>query len=122
MLIQFGCNLNAVDKVGANAAFYAVRYMQKPTTKILVESGIDLTQRKNNGNSLIHEAAIYDSVECLVYLASMGVPIDLKNNRFKTPLQLAERKQKPRTYSALVNLEKAIIYRNAMNERDGEEV
>ena len=58
----------------------------------MVEAGIDLNQRKNNGNSVIHEAAIYDSVECLIYLASNGVPIDLKNNRFKTPLQLAEKK------------------------------
>ena len=86
MLISFGANLNAIDKVGSNALFFAVRYQHKSTCKPHVESGINIHQKKNNGNSIMHEAAIYDSVECLVYLASLGLPIDLKNNRFKTPL------------------------------------
>jgi len=52
----------------------------------LIELGIDSEARKNNGNTVMHEAANYDAIECIIFLAAVGIPIDAKNNHFKTPL------------------------------------
>jgi hypothetical protein len=66
---------------------------------------------------LIHEAAIYDSADCLIELAAQGLPINVKNNLMRTPLYLAEKKKSKYAYEALINLEKAIMMSNAFTER-----
>ena len=46
---------------------------------------------KPNGDTLIHEAAIYDSADCLIELAAQGLAINSKNNLMRTPKYLAEK-------------------------------
>jgi hypothetical protein len=78
---------------------------------------IYLEVTKPNGDTLIHEAAIYDSADCLIELAAQGLPINVKNNLMRTPLYLAEKKKSKYAYEALINLEKAIMMSNAFTER-----
>ena len=85
--------------------------------KALIEAGADINISKTNGDTLIHEAAIYDSADCLIELAAQGLAINVKNNLMRTPIYLAEKKRSKYAYQALINLTKAITMANAYTDR-----
>lgn len=63
MLIKMGAYINKRDYAKMTPIFYAVKYHHKQCLRSLVEAGADLDVVKLNGDTLIHEAAIYDSAD-----------------------------------------------------------
>lgn len=63
MLIKFGAYVNKRDSAKMTPIFYAVKYHHKSCLRALIEAGADIEVTKPNGDTLIHEAAIYDSAD-----------------------------------------------------------
>lgn len=63
ILIKFGAHINKRDGGKLTPIFYTVKYHHKQCMKALIEAGADIEVKKPNGDSLIHEAAIYDSAD-----------------------------------------------------------
>ncbi|CAI2387733.1 unnamed protein product [Moneuplotes crassus] len=118
MLIKLGAKIDEDDYAMMTPIFYTVKYHHKQCLRALIEAGADLEVTKANGDTLIHEAAIYDSADCLIELAQHGLAINIKNNILRTPLSLAQKKKSKYAYQALLNLEKAITMTNAFIDRE----
>lgn len=63
MLIKLGAYVNKRDAAKLTPIFYAVKYHHKQCLKALIEAGADIEITKPNGDTLIHEAATYDSAD-----------------------------------------------------------
>ena len=55
-----------------------------------------------NGNTLLHEAALYPSEEMIGELIQLGFDVNAKNNKGETPLMIAARHNNPNIFKLLV--------------------
>jgi ankyrin repeat protein len=118
MLLEFGIDKDAKDSERATPIFYAAKFNRIKCLEVLLSYGVSLYDRKSNGNSLIHEAAMYESIDAISILSSYGAPTKLRNKEGLTPLEMAQRSQKKESVRLLMRVEKAVDYKNAMDERD----
>lgn len=85
-LVSHGANLNAVDDRGTPALRYAC-CSNIDTFKFLVqEYGLDINQKNNNGDTLIHEAASQGNSSIVDYLIKQGVNPNTLNLKGKIAL------------------------------------
>ena len=57
------------DALGNTPLFTAIRTLQPESLKILISYRCNLLHRKKNGNTCLHECALYASLDCLIILA-----------------------------------------------------
>ena len=57
------------DAHGNTPLFIAIRTLQPECLKILISYRSNLFHRKKNGNTCLHECALYASLDCLIILA-----------------------------------------------------
>ena len=84
-------DINAVNKAGRNALFYAVKYPSESLFLNLLERGIDVNRVDNDGcNSLFGAIGCPASGERLQILIDKGVNLNQKRyDSMLTPLELA---------------------------------
>lgn len=93
-LIERGIDWNAKDIFNRSAIHSAAINGSARSLAILLDlPGIDTNLQDINGNAAIHDAAAlrYDS-DALTTLLSKGARTDIRNNRGKTPLEVARMK------------------------------
>ena len=84
------------DTKGNTLAFYLVNTFEKSDEKsfeeklkILINRGLSMNQKQNDGNSLLHIAAKKNNLELLRRLSQFGIDINAVNNSGYTVLHLA---------------------------------
>ena len=98
-LIQKGAKVTAENANGESALFSAVKSNNPETIKILVENGVvidskDNHARDNLGNTPLHAAVKWNSIESAKTLISLGVDVNAQNLSGKTALNEACRSAK----------------------------
>lgn len=90
-LVAKGANINPVDNDGATPLYMAVRFQYEHLFDRLVALQPNTDWKTRFGGSLVARAILNDDLGFVQKLSRMGVPIDIKNERGSTPLELALR-------------------------------
>ena len=86
-LLEAGANINAVDNDGHNALMHTcLGHGDKDTINLLVQKGLDVNQRSNQGSTALHFAAGNDHVEVLNILKNKQANIQAVDNCGDTAL------------------------------------
>lgn len=89
-LIAKGASVRARDKSGRSAIHHAVHYNRLLTIKKLITLGGDPFSRDDDGDSILHQAAIEGHIDIIEYcITSLGFDINAINNKGETPLIVA---------------------------------
>jgi len=90
--IAEGMNVNLV-RDGATPLMIAVSAGKAEVARTLLEAGVNINEKSDDGGTVLHKAAADQGDADLVeLLMQSGVDVDAKNNSGKTALQLAEEK------------------------------
>jgi ankyrin repeat protein len=95
LIINKGADAGVIDKKGNNLAYHAVdSYDGNPEVfnqkmKYLLESGVDVKRKQENGNSLVHAAVNKDDLDVLRSVLSYGLDINAVNDHGETALHQA---------------------------------
>ncbi|KAL8693855.1 MAG: hypothetical protein Q9218_001411 [Villophora microphyllina] len=83
-------NINQLDRYGRSALHYAAITGSKPIAGILADlASIDLECKSSKGDTALHFAATFGSVDVLLLMIQNGASIEALNATGKTALQLA---------------------------------
>ncbi len=98
-LVEKGAKINAVNSNGESALFSAVKGNSPSTINTLVRAGIETDVRSNLardhlGNTPLHYAVRWNSLDAAQTLLSMGMEVDAQNLSGKTALSDACRSSK----------------------------
>ncbi|MBP5284314.1 MAG: ankyrin repeat domain-containing protein, partial [Treponema sp.] len=98
-LVEKGAKINAVNSNGESALFSAVKGNSPATINTLVRAGIETDVRSNLardhlGNTPLHYAVRWNSLDAAQTLLSMGMEVDAQNLSGKTALSDACRSSK----------------------------
>jgi ankyrin repeat protein len=90
-LIKAGAKIDVLTKEeGSNLVYKAASVNSKKALALLLKKDLAQVNAANKkGDTALHEAARYGSVETIKTLLKAGAKKDLKNNEGKTPLDLA---------------------------------
>uniref|UniRef100_A0A3Q3APX8 non-specific serine/threonine protein kinase n=1 Tax=Kryptolebias marmoratus TaxID=37003 RepID=A0A3Q3APX8_KRYMA len=89
VLMRKGAEIQANDKTGANAIYYASRHGHVETLKFLHESRCPLDVQDKCGETALHVAARYGNVDVVSYLCNIRANPDLPDREQETPLHCA---------------------------------
>jgi len=88
--------LNTRDRTtGETALHIAVKQHQDSWVGFLLNKGANPDIRDNDGNTPLHDAALFGDVTAINYLVSMKAKVNQTNNRGETPLVLAVHRRDP---------------------------
>lgn len=99
LLLQQGADLTITDPAGRNTLLVSVGSHQKEYIKLLVSRGIDIDSQDNDGNTALHYPLInvLENKQYLPYgkeivkiLMEEGADPHIRNNKAKSPMDLAE--------------------------------
>lgn len=89
VLMKKGAVIQALDKTGANAIYYASRHGHVGTLRFLHEKKCPLDIQDKSGETALHVAARYGNVDVVQYLCSIHANPDLPDREQETPLHCA---------------------------------
>jgi len=90
-LLENGVSPNAKDERGISALHYAVGVDRLDILKLLMDKQADPKVEDTQGNTLLHYAAGYGRQQTTEYFLQCGLPINAKNKKGETPLDVAKR-------------------------------
>ncbi|MGC3992010.1 MAG: ankyrin repeat domain-containing protein [Chthoniobacteraceae bacterium] len=85
-LLADGCELEAKNKYGNTALFYAIVSSNVPVMNYLIDQGASLTTRNKEGSTLLHVAASGHLTERVVELLRRGADPNVQDLSGRTPL------------------------------------
>ncbi|CDW88932.1 ankyrin repeat domain-containing protein 6 [Stylonychia lemnae] len=123
LLCNFGKKYKLIehaDVSGSTPLFLAIRYNEIDCLKILISYDCNLFHRKKNGDTCLHIAAAYNSLNSIVTVANYGgFELLLERNRQGLrPIDVAEKMRNKECYQALQKIERNLQYQNAILERE----
>jgi ankyrin repeat protein len=89
LLLAKGADVKAIDNRGFTQLHSAVNNF--PKAKLLVQNGVDITLKNNDGENALHLAALANSVEVATMLLDKGLGVNEGRGDGSTPLMLAAR-------------------------------
>ncbi len=90
--IDAGGDINAADRLGRTAFYYAIMYNKTEAAKLLMAHGAKDTnprEQKSRGRMPIHYAAMKGNIEIIKLLLASGVDVNTKEKDGTTPLMIA---------------------------------
>ncbi|XP_032077398.1 85/88 kDa calcium-independent phospholipase A2 isoform X1 [Thamnophis elegans] len=108
MLIEYGCEVNALSSSGESALHIAVRRGRFDCTMVLLTHGAMPNTKEKNGNTPLHLAMQQDCIEMIKALIVFGADVDIPNNLGETPGLVAARTSKGANRKVLLDLLKII--------------
>uniref|UniRef100_A0A670XYT6 phospholipase A2 n=1 Tax=Pseudonaja textilis TaxID=8673 RepID=A0A670XYT6_PSETE len=91
MLIEYGCEVNALSASGESALHIAVRRGRFDCTMVLLTHGAMPNTKEKNGNTPLHLAMQQDHIEMIKALIVFGADVDIPNDLGETPGLVAAR-------------------------------
>lgn len=88
LLIEYGCNVNELDKYGRTPAYWAVQEDNLTCLKILYEQGANFSIKGENEETLLYFATGEKNIVIVQYLLNIGMKNDINDINFP-PLILA---------------------------------
>uniref|UniRef100_A0A670XYT1 phospholipase A2 n=1 Tax=Pseudonaja textilis TaxID=8673 RepID=A0A670XYT1_PSETE len=85
MLIEYGCEVNALSASGESALHIAVRRGRFDCTMVLLTHGAMPNTKEKNGNTPLHLAMQQDHIEMIKALIVFGADVDIPNDLGETP-------------------------------------
>ncbi len=83
-------NINDENELGENALHYAVLWKDFTAAKALIDSGIILDKKGENGYTPLHEASEQNDADMVKLLVDSGANIYVRNDLGETPKDIAE--------------------------------
>lgn len=84
--ISAGTDLNKKDAMsGSTPLITAASFGKEEITKLLLETGVDLSLKNNDGATALHTAAFFCRVNIVELLLEAGADTSLRNNYGSTP-------------------------------------
>ncbi|XP_058047041.1 85/88 kDa calcium-independent phospholipase A2 isoform X3 [Ahaetulla prasina] len=108
MLIEYGCEVNALSASGESALHIAVRRGRFDCTMVLLTHGAMPNTKEKNGNTPLHLAMQQDHIEMIKALIVFGADVDIPNDLGETPGLVAARTSKGANRKVLLDLLKII--------------
>ncbi len=90
--------------VSQDSLFSVVETNDTDSLASLIKSGADLNQKDEEGNTVLHIAALHGATEVASKLVQSGVNVDSLNNKGETPLMVATRAGQVGTIRSLLRL------------------
>lgn len=91
LLLSYGADINALDLNGATPLFYDSEENTTQIRDMLLNDKTDYHIVTKEGKSFMHLAADWGDLDLIKKLAEMGLDVDLKTKRGKTPLLISFR-------------------------------
>lgn len=86
----YGVGIHGVDwRTGCSPLTEAVKANNVEIVEYLISNGADINYKSQNGDTLVHLAAMNNSYDVLKTLMQLGIPVDKPNNNGETPLWLS---------------------------------
>lgn len=108
VLIDYGCDVNALSTTGESALHVAVQHSRFDVTMILLTHGALTNVQAKNGNTPLHMAMKQDHLDTIKALIVFGADVDIPNEFGETPGLLAARMSKDINRKVLLELLHAI--------------
>ncbi|XP_034259609.1 85/88 kDa calcium-independent phospholipase A2 isoform X2 [Pantherophis guttatus] len=106
MLIEYGCEVNALSASGESALHIAVRRGRFDCTMVLLTHGAMPNTKEKNGNTPLHLAMQQDHIEMIKALIVFGADVDIPNDLGETPGLVAARTSKD--YQDIIHVSAAL--------------
>lgn len=86
--IKAGTDLNAKDPMGGSSPLItATVFGKKEVAILLIDAGVDLSIKNNDGSTALHTAAFFCHPEVVMILLQKGADKSIKNNYGQTPYE-----------------------------------
>ncbi|XP_028602146.2 85/88 kDa calcium-independent phospholipase A2 isoform X1 [Podarcis muralis] len=108
LLIDYGCEVNALSKTGESALHIAARRGRFDCTMVLLTHGAMANVKGADGNTPLHLAMKQDHLEMIKALIVFGADVDVPNDLGETPGLLAARISKGANRKVLLDLLKIV--------------
>ena len=104
LLDNFKIDLFHKDRDNVTVLFTAISHRSLKLIKLLLDRGLVITEKDNNGESILHHLMGYIAIGCpeekdielIKFLIDNGLDVHEKNNDGETPLSLAKEAVTPR--------------------------
>ncbi|XP_062989591.1 85/88 kDa calcium-independent phospholipase A2 [Elgaria multicarinata webbii] len=108
LLIEYGCEVNAISATGESALHIAVRRGRFDCTMVLLTHGALPNTKGKDGNTPLHFAMKSDHLETIKALIVFGGDVEIPNDLGETPGLVAARTSKGANRKVLLDLLKCI--------------
>ncbi|KAH0616893.1 hypothetical protein JD844_028348 [Phrynosoma platyrhinos] len=108
LLIEYGCEVNALSATGESALHIAVRRGRFDCVMVLLTHGAITNSKGKDGNTPLHLAMQQDHLETIKALIVFGADVDVPNDLGETPGLLAARMSKGANRKVLLDLLKLV--------------
>ncbi len=86
--IDQGVDLNVRDELGGSSPLIiASMFGHHDIVKTLLDAGVDINQKNNDGSTALHTAAFFGRTEIVKILLTRDVDLSIQNNSGSTPLE-----------------------------------
>jgi ankyrin repeat protein len=88
LLVDYGADINATNNAGDNIGRWTIRGSRNSVSrlKFLISKGLNYSTVDTSGNSYMHYAASLGGYDMMLYILTLGLDVNQKNNRGLTPL------------------------------------
>lgn len=100
-LLEQGADIRMIDYRGNHLGKALMQSYEAKRTKVFAEKltllnskGLDLSQPHENGNTLLHDAVVYNDVDLLKSLQKLSIDVNVKNHNGFTALHIAAQQTK----------------------------
>lgn len=90
LLLDYGCDINAIDYKGRNILHWAVYCGQSKLIGYFIEKGLSINSRDFENRTPLHLATILGYDSCVETLLRNGADLDLVDNHGNTSLDFAQ--------------------------------
>jgi len=121
MLCEFSYALIETQDVnGCTPAFMAVRYNEADCFKLLISYDCNIHLKMRNGDTCLHVAAAYNSLESMILLTNFGgMELYTQANRYGLrAIEIAKKMRNYECFEVLQKLERNVQYQNSIIERE----
>ena len=98
----------------------ATRYNEVECLKLLISYDCNIYHKMRNGDTVLHVAAAYNSLESMITLTNFGgMELFVQKNRYGLrAIEIAQKMRNYECFEVLQKLERNVTYQNALLERE----
>ncbi|MBN1845621.1 MAG: ankyrin repeat domain-containing protein [Sedimentisphaerales bacterium] len=89
LVLAHGANVDAGDRLGTPALFFAVEGRYEEVVRMLLAAGADVNQREKNGRTALHRAVMQNVEDMAEFLIDKGADVNIRDRYGHTPLKIA---------------------------------